>query len=247
MRLRGGHTTEDPRLGRLPPTDWEHVSKYPLRALPVGEQPVTVPVVIGVNWYSAFDSPTRDGTRWWIGRDGNLGHVRGGHAVCLEPAGRRDLASWYAWHDQVSEGICVSEAWVRCMAILNRKRYQPRPLYDQAQVLDEWPGEAYEGTSVRAGADVARELGMIPARRGEAHHVNRGAVARSFVAAEGIQANRWATSVDEVLAALGTPERDYVVLLNSWGLDYPHRTRVPADVLARLLAEDGELAIPTDR
>lgn len=39
-------------------------------------------VSIGVDWYTNFDSPTvKDGERW-IG-DGSLGHVRGGHCVCL--------------------------------------------------------------------------------------------------------------------------------------------------------------------
>ena len=40
------------------------------------------PVVIGVNWYSNFDDPTKRGTEWWIGR-GGLGQIRGGHCVCI--------------------------------------------------------------------------------------------------------------------------------------------------------------------
>lgn len=45
------------------------------------------PVVIGVNWYSNFDSPVgqsdvRKGVDYWIGQ-GSLGRVRGGHCVCL--------------------------------------------------------------------------------------------------------------------------------------------------------------------
>jgi len=45
---------------------------------------------------------------------------------------------------------------------------------------------------------------------------------------DGIAAFRWATKVDEVLAALGTPDSDFVTLLNSWGKGYPHETRMPA-------------------
>lgn len=43
------------------------------------------PVVLGVNWYSNFDRPDRVPRRGlvehWIGR-GDLGNVRGGHAIC---------------------------------------------------------------------------------------------------------------------------------------------------------------------
>lgn len=51
-----------------------------------------VPVVIGINWYSNFDSPqwidvTKGGYRWWVGR-GELGRIRGGHCVCI--IGARD-------------------------------------------------------------------------------------------------------------------------------------------------------------
>lgn len=236
-------------LGRLVPTDFEHVDKYPLRALPQTEQPKKAPVVIGVNWYEAFDRPQRDSRgRWWIAADGNLGSVRGGHAVCLVPFGIDEPWAWWAWFNQVDEGICVSEAVSRCMALLNRKRYQPRPLYDVAQDIDEYsftPPEA--GTSVRAGLDVARTMGLVPAKRGEAHLVGKGEVTRPFVPGEGISANRWATSTDEVLTVLGADGRDYVPVANSWGRGYPRRVLMPATVLERLRREDGELGLVTDR
>ncbi len=41
-----------------------------------------VPVVIGINWYVNFDNPQKEGRCHWIGK-GNLGAVRGGHAVCI--------------------------------------------------------------------------------------------------------------------------------------------------------------------
>jgi hypothetical protein len=40
------------------------------------------PVVIGINWYSNFDTPRPKGNEYWIG-EGTLGTVRGGHCVCL--------------------------------------------------------------------------------------------------------------------------------------------------------------------
>ena len=38
-----------------------------------------------------------------------------------------------------------------------------------------------------------------------------------------------------------------VPILNSWGRSYPHRTWMPDEVLDRLMQEEGEIAIPTDR
>jgi hypothetical protein len=42
-----------------------------------------IPVVIGVNWYSNFDKPVKYDNDYWVGRDQNLGQIRGGHCVCV--------------------------------------------------------------------------------------------------------------------------------------------------------------------
>lgn len=39
-------------------------------------------ITIGVNWYQNFDRPVKKSNRWWIGQ-GDLGFIRGGHAVCV--------------------------------------------------------------------------------------------------------------------------------------------------------------------
>ena len=39
------------------------------------------PVVLGVRWYANFAKPVKDGNEYWIGQ-GDLGAVRGGHAIC---------------------------------------------------------------------------------------------------------------------------------------------------------------------
>jgi hypothetical protein len=235
-------------LGRKEPTDWEHVEKYPLTALRASEVPTRAPVVIGVNWYSNFDSPVKDSSgNYWIGRSSNLGAIRGGHAVCLLPTGVIDPDAWWEWFNQIREGICVSEGVARCMGLLNRKRYQPRPLYDHAQLIDEWEGENYDGTSVRAGLEVARTAGLVPARSGEPHYVLKGQVTRPPVQSEGISAYRWMQSMDEVIQVLGLGSRQYVTILNSWGKAYPRKVRLPLSVLARLHSENGEIGMVTDR
>lgn len=66
----------------------------------------------------------------------------------------------------------------------------------------------------------------------------------------GIRRFRWARSVDEVHGVLGNARADElgaVPFLNSWGRGYPHRTWMPDEVLGRLMQEEGEIAIPTDR
>lgn len=227
-------------LGRRPPTDWRHVERYPLTAPIVQEITKPQPMAIGVTWYHAFDTPVRDSSgAYWIARNGQLGAVRGGHCVCLKGRGITDPVAWWDFYDQGAEGSCVGFGSSRMMSLLNRKRYDARWLYEEAQLVDEWddtpPGE---GTSVRAGMDILRTRG---------HRVSRGLVDGPVDPAEGIAANRWATSVDDALRVLGYQNVGYVDILNSWGRSYPHMVRLPVDVLARLLAEDGEFAVVTDR
>jgi hypothetical protein len=228
-------------LGRRVPTDFSHVERYPLRTLATEERPTNVPVPIGVNWYQAFDRPMRgDDGRYRVAVDGNLGRLRGGHCVCLLPAQTRDLSAWWSYYDQGAEGACVGFGATRAMTLLNRRRYDARWLYQQAQLVDEWddtPPE--EGTSVRAGLDILRRVG---------HRRVRGAKSKTEPnPSDGIAANRWATDIDDVCAVLGRPGADELPMLNSWGLGYPHVVWMPTEVHVRLLAEDGEYGVLTDK
>jgi len=227
-------------LGRRVPQDFDHVDKYPLSALPAEEQPKNVPVVIGVSWFSNFDTPIKDGRNYWIGR-GDLGTQRGGHCVCLKPKGVTDPTPWWEYYNQGREGACVGFGASRMMSMLNRKRYDARWLWNESKIIDQWPdtnpGDT-NGTSVRSACDILRDRGH---RRVVAGKSTPEAVS------DGIAANRWATSIDEVLSALGTPDRDYVEVLNSWGKAYPHIVRLPASTLDLLLRDDGEIALVVDR
>ena len=130
------------------------------------------------------------------------------------------------------------------MASVERRRcsttscYDAFWLYEEAKRNDEWPGEDYDGTSVNAGLKVARDQGLM---RAEVSVV---------VPSAGIAAYRWATSVEDVHAAIQMPLADSleaVPLVNSWGVYYPHIVWLPDSVLARLLTEEGEAAVITDR
>lgn len=227
-------------LGRQVPKDWTHVDRYKLRDF--AGQVTRMPVVLGVNWYSNFDSPQLEGQRYWIGR-GQLGSIRGGHAICVKGP-QPDAATWHGFYDQGAEGACVGFSSSRMMSLLNRTRYDARWLYHEAQKVDYWPGGAYpgaspfyEGTAVSSAMDILRTIG----------HKTPVGQAKSGA---GIMANRWLTTVDEVHDVIDLPlarTLGAVPLLNSWGAGYPRLVWMPDETLARLLAEAGEACVVTDR
>jgi hypothetical protein len=259
MRYRPiDHDPEDPRLGRFIPDDFNHVEKYPLTALPEEERPTQVPVVIGVNWYAEFDNPELDSEtdEHWVARGGadSLTRIRGGHCVCLEPGGEPNTEEWWDFYDQGQEGACVGFGWSRCMTILNQgSLYAARWLWDRSKEQDQWPetnpGDN-NGTSVRSAGDVLSDFGHVSweDEYGDDDHTERDDYKPDQQ--HGIQHFRWAQSVAEVHSVLGSERADElgaVPFLNSWGRDYPQRTWMPDDVLERLMGEEGEVAIPTDR
>src|ERR1044072_3572619 len=185
---------------------------------------------------------------------GSLTTVRGGHCVCLEPGGEPDKVAWQRVYDQGKEGACGGFGWGAGMTGPNGgQRYARRWLWDRAKETEEWPQTNpadNDGTSVRAAAEVLVASGHVDWRRSYADddHVARARYAADR--ADGIKVFRWATSVEDVHQALGNPRADElgaVPILNSWGESYPHRVWLPDDVLARLIGEEGERAIPTHR
>lgn len=83
--------------------------------------------------------------------------------------GRRYRA-WpgYRWRlDQGQTPQCVAYAWTHFLVdspITHRPATLPvgtNELYHRAQLVDEWEGEGYDGTSVRAGAKVLQESKLI--------------------------------------------------------------------------------------
>lgn len=248
-RLRNGGTTDDSRLDRLPSEVTSHLERFPLTAATLPSEPR--PMVAGINWYSNFDQPIilRRGVvkTAWVGK-GDLGRVRGGHAICLPPEGFRDPTPWWDYYDQGNEGRCVEFATSRMLSHLFRAKFDltREYIYFEAQRTDEWPGgsypggsPAYEGTSVRAALEVVRAHGAIAKPR-------RGKVPEQPDTKYGIAEYRWATNWDDVRAALGVPASEPgVPFLNSWGRSYPHVTRLTDEAGARLLSEEGELGIVT--
>jgi hypothetical protein len=97
-------------------------------------------------------------------------------------------------YNQGREGACVGASATWMSSINNRgRRYDWYRLYKEAQAVDGIPGSDYSGTTVRAGFDVLRDQG---------HWWIRGAVRYRARLEEGITANRWALTTDEIRAAI---------------------------------------------
>ena len=75
------------------------------------------------------------------------------------------MKMWRVWWkgDQGDTNMCVGYAWhglLRALPLLQRSPVAPA-IYRAAQKLDQWPGEDYEGTSVRGGAKALQADGKI--------------------------------------------------------------------------------------
>lgn len=77
-----------------------------------------------------------------------------------------NAAQW--WGDQGMTSQCVAYAWTHWLEDgpvthnnVAPPMVQPAAVYDAAQLIDEWPGQDYDGTSVRAGAKVLVAQGLI--------------------------------------------------------------------------------------
>lgn len=171
------------------------------------------------------------------------------------------------WGDQGSTPQCVAYAWTHWLEDGPITQpgttpvVVPGQLYAAAQKVDEWEGEAYDGTSVRAGAKVLQSLGLI-AEYQWAYTLDE--VART-VLEEGpmVVGTNWYDSMFEPDEA-GFLEADgrlagghawvidgvntraaYFRMKNSWGRGWGTRgfALVSFETFDRLLHEDGEACI----
>jgi hypothetical protein len=93
------------------------------------------------------------------------------------------------WGNQGQTNECVAYSWSHWMedgpviqdSIMGRAKpvFEPNTLYNACQKVDQWPGTDYSGTSVRAGAKVLKDVGLITEYR-------------------------WAFTVDEIILTLLT-------------------------------------------
>ena len=243
----------DPRLGRLIPKDWSHVEKHPL-ILSSAEPIKPVPVIAGINWYSAFDTPVKhsDG-RYWVGRDSdNLGYVRGGHCICLPSDGRLDTWENYIFYNQGIDGACVGFGSSRAMTNTHNKLFNARWLWDEAKLTDDFPDSNpgdNSGTTVSAAMDVLRLKGLVEWNNDQSGLPFAERDLLVPVKSDGIITNKWATSANDLFSVLQNPlyeKLEAIPLINSWGTAYPWFVWVPIAIWERLLKEDGEMTMITE-
>lgn len=164
--------------------------------------------------------------------------------------------------DQGPYPHCVGYAWRQWLStahMMTRTGVDARSIYQAAQKVDEWPGEDYDGTSVRAGAKVLHGLGHIE-RYLWAWDVNT--VAEWLLGNHGtvILGTRWfagmsqpdKNGVGHITGSLQGGHAYLVVganmksglfrVLNSWGRDWSQNGRMwlEGETLEQLIQWDGE-------
>ena len=106
---------------------------------------------------------------------------------------RPQKKTWRVWWkgNQGQTPQCVGYAWYALLRALPHLQREPdaATIYHAAQQVDEWPGEDYEGTSVRGGAKALKAAGKLTAYA-------------------------WAFTVEDILNWLGT--HGPVVLGTNW-------------------------------
>jgi len=180
----------------------------------------------------------------------------------------------YTWScaprlDQGSEGACVGFAWAHELAarpaVVPATEGLARSIYHEAQRIDEWAGEDYEGTSVLAGAKATMARGHLkeyrwafgladlvlavgyagPAVLGTWWHEGMfDAGECGWLHVTGDRAGGHAYLVNGV----SVPDRTFTVH-NSWGPTWgtAGEAKIGWDDMERLLHDGGEACVPIAR
>lgn len=85
-----------------------------------------------------------------------------------------DYKYWWPsgwWGNQGNYPHCVAYSWAHWLAAgpITQKKSRvggkapvdTTYVYNEAQKIDQWPGEDYDGTSVRAGAGILKQMGFV--------------------------------------------------------------------------------------
>jgi hypothetical protein len=180
----------------------------------------------------------------------------------------------YTWScqvklDQGSEGACVGFAWAHELSarplIVGQHEENARYYYREAQKVDEWEGETYEGTSVLAGAKTVQRLGYISEYRwafGLSDLILAVGYAGPAVLGLNWYEGMFGTNSDGFIEPTGqvlgghaimcngvNVKDEYFKLQNSWGGNWGiyGACKLSFEHMDRLLHEQGEACIPIGR
>lgn len=174
------------------------------------------------------------------------------------------------WLDQGREGACVGfsiahELAARPVVVPNVTDALATFLYKEAQKIDPWPGEAYSGTSVLAGAQTAHAHNYFTEYRWAFGEKDlclavgyRGPAVLGVIWTEGMfsaDSDGYIHPTGEVMGGHAILCDSFNVKLgryrlsNSWGKDWSRDgyCYITRDDMAYLLEQDGEAMIPTVR
>lgn len=181
--------------------------------------------------------------------------------------------------DQGAEGACVGHGWahealaspvrVDLARLPRAKGAEVDPqrfafqVYRMARRIDEWPGEAYEGTSVLAGCKIMKQFGLVKEYRW-AFSVEDVRDAILYVGPAVLGVNWYSGMYSAphgnlnvhgslvgghcILAIAYDPNRGFL-LQNSWGADWGVSGLAWISIadMRRLLSESGEACVPYRR
>jgi len=193
--------------------------------------------------------------------------------ACLPRASARQVRYWkdnYWIGNQGPHPYCVGFAWTGWLEagpirpITRRKPcINPAWIYNEAQKVDEWPGESYEGTSVRAGAKVLQKAGYIqsyhwttdfqdikrvlldigPVVVGTNWHTRMNNPRNGIIRARGKLLGGHAYMLTGINC-----RRRLVRILNSWGTSWGRggHAFIPFGDLAKLIRAQGEVCLAVE-
>lgn len=211
--------------------------------------------------------------------------------AALKPSGSQEAREyrergyryWWAdgwWGDQFYTSQCVAYSWLHWIedgptthapkAPQREAKHDvgallsPSNVYDRARRVDEWPGENYEGTSVRAGAKVLQSEGLISEYRWTTDvHV----LAEAVLTTSPVVVGTWwfeemfYPTVDGMLQVSGADAGGHAYLVNgvslkselfriknSWGREWGMggHAYITFDDMERLLRMDGEACLAVE-
>jgi hypothetical protein len=180
---------------------------------------------------------------------------------------------WYAPKalDQGRSSSCVGHGChqlLRAAPVLNTKNIpDPYKIYNEAQLIDEWPGQDYDGTSVRAGIKYLAKQGYISSYKwafdgatAVNHILNVSPVVvgwswyegmmscdqKGYVYPKGRMIGGHCVLICGVNTVAKNPDgtKGFAVIVNSWGTGWANKGRAKISLKAfdELTRDDGEVA-----